>query len=162
MAKLLHLPNELLLGIVDVVRVEDTETFTACNKRIHSLSQDVLQKCRAMKRKYSTIRIACGAPANLDVRLYVHPMVWLHESISDETAAAYPTSLYVKDSARLQRGDRGSDPGKVDKLIRNMYDQIYSKLEQCLYSSHGDGMVEAEHHARPFRHRSRASLNFAS
>lgn len=133
MVKLLHLPNELLLGIIDVVRVEDTEAFTACNKRIYSLSQDVLQKYRAMKRKYSTIRIACGAPENLDVRLYVHPMVWLHEIISDETAAAYPTSLYVKDSARLQRWDRGSDPGKVNKLIRNMYDQIYSKLEQCPY-----------------------------
>ena len=133
MAKLLHLPNELLLGIIDVVHVEDTEAFTACNKRTHSLSQDVLQKYRAMKRKYSLIRIAYGAPENLDVRLYVHPMVGLHEIISDETAAAYPTSLCVKDSLRLQRGDRGSGPGKVDKLIRNMYDQTCSRLEQCPY-----------------------------
>lgn len=51
MAQLLDLANELLLAIIGVVRVEDIEAFTISNKRIHSLSQDVLQKHRVMKKK---------------------------------------------------------------------------------------------------------------
>lgn len=129
MARLLDLANELLLSIIEVLRVEEIEAFTSCNKRIHSLSQSVLQEHRAMKTKYSKVRLTSCARDTLDVRKDVHPLVWLQEVILDERAALYPTHIYVE----------GLEEDSDDVDVRHycttaaMKDLVCSKLEQCPY-----------------------------
>ena len=80
MSQLLDLPNELLLDIINVVRVDDIEAFTSCSKLIRALSHDVLQKHREMKMKYSTIRCTSMPVSHgvMDVRLQIHPVIWLY------------------------------------------------------------------------------------
>ena len=144
MHQLLDLPNELLLDIINVVPVGDIEAFTSCNKRIHALSYDVLQKYKKMKVKWSTVRCTSRATSKgvMDVRLHVHPVIWLYEITLDETVASYPTSLIIHDVPFTQaefprrrhnfpRNFLGSDGH--DTRMRNVEDQIRLKLEQCPY-----------------------------
>ena len=133
MNQLLDLPNELLLDIINVVAVEDTEAFTSCNKRIYALSHDVLQKYRAMKMKYSTVRCTTTESSRsvMDVHLHVHPVVWLYEIILDKTIASYPTRLIIH-GTRRDFFDRRIYPG-LDARIGNVTDQIHLKLDQCPY-----------------------------
>ena len=140
MTKLLDLPNELLLDIISVIRVDDIEAFTSCNKLIRALSHDALQKYREMKMKYSTIRCTSMPVSHsvMDVRLYVHPVTWLYEIISDGTVASYPTSLIINDeSDRRTNPRRGYDPPleypTSDARKRDIEEQIRLKLEQCPY-----------------------------
>lgn len=99
MAQILDLPNELLLDIVGVIRVEDIEAFTSCNKHIFSLSQNVLQKHRAMKKKYSKVQLTASDLDTSDVRRCVQSVVWLRDILFDETAASYLIRLHIQDGA---------------------------------------------------------------
>lgn len=143
MCQLLDLPNELLLDVISVVRVDDIEAFTSCNKRLRALSHDVLQEHREMKMKYSTIRCT-SMPASqgvMDVRLPVFPVVWLYEIILNKTVASYPTRLIIHDISNY-RNDPTRGHGittnylsydKLDARIGNVDDQLRLKLEQCPY-----------------------------
>ena len=134
MAKLLDLANELLLGIIEVVRVEDIEAFTSCNKRIYGLSEDVLEKHRAMKKKYSKIQLTSRDSLTLDIGRSVHPVVWLHELMLDEEAASYPTHLYIQDDIpTVYNDDYDVNCQPLCRLVTEMKDLIYTKLENCLY-----------------------------
>lgn len=132
MAKLLDLANELLLGIIEVIRVEDIEAFTSCNKRIHRLSQDVLQKHRAMKKKYSRVYFKSEDPYAPDVRFgvhsSVHPVTLLNEIVLDENVASYPTHLHIQDRM-LWDYDNGPSSG----ISTETKDLVYSKMEHCPY-----------------------------
>lgn len=130
MARLLDLANELLLGIINVVRVEDLEAFTSCNKRIYGVSEDVLHKHRAMKKKYSRVKLIPLNPDTSEVRSSVHPMVWLHEIILDENSASYPTHLHVHDGIRSDYGNDHRYSSLISDETKNL---IYSKLDRCPY-----------------------------
>ena len=150
MAQLLDLPDELLLDILDVIRVEDIEAFTSCNKRIHSLSEDALQKHRAMKKKYSEIKLISWGEGTLtvDVCLSDHPVFWLHEILQDEKAASYPTCLRIHDDEvdHLDEGDNclmtaDEDDEQLDRIFRildEMKGCVYSKLKQSPYIQRKD------------------------
>ena len=139
MNQLLDLPNELLQDIINVVHVDDLEAFTSCNKFIHALSRDVLQRHREMRMKYSTIRCTSKTISHgvMDVRLYVHPVTWLYEIISDGTVASYPTSLIIHDKVdHRTRPWPGYDPPleyPASDTRKRVEDQIQLKLEQCPY-----------------------------
>lgn len=131
MIQLLDLANELLLAIIDEVRVEDIEAFTMSNKRIHSLSQHVLEKHRAMKKKYSVFQLNSGTLKTLDVSLKVHPLVWIRKIILNETVASYHTHLYIE--------YRSADQAFIfTGLNSEIIKRIYSKLEQCQYIQRKD------------------------
>lgn len=132
MAQLLDLANELLLAIIGVVRVEDIEAFTISNKRIHSLSQDVLQKHRVMKKKYSKVQLHSEELKTLDVSRKVHPIAWLRKIVLSEKVASYPIHLYIQDSTVYNYA------GKKCHLNFAMRKRIYSKLEQCPYIQRRD------------------------
>ncbi|KAM0798091.1 hypothetical protein BDR22DRAFT_401355 [Usnea florida] len=139
MSQLLDLPNELLQDIIHVVHVDDIEAFTSCNKLIHALSRDVLQRHREMKMKYSTIRCTSKTISHgvMDVRLYVHPVTWLYEIISDGTVASYPMSLIIHDKVDHRTTPwPGYDPlleYPASDTRKRVEDQIKFKLEQCPY-----------------------------
>ena len=140
MTQLLDLPNELLLDIISVIRVDDIEAFTSCNKIIRALSRDVFKRHREMKMKYSTIRCTSMPVSHgvMDVRLYVHPVTWLYEIISDGSVASYPTSLIIHDKSDRRTNPRpGYDPPleypASDARKRDVEEQIRLKLEQCPY-----------------------------
>ena len=74
----------------------------------------------------------------MDVRLYVHPVTWLYEIISDGTVASYPTSLIIHDESDRRTNPRpGYDPPleypASDARKRDVEEQIRLKLEQCPY-----------------------------
>ena len=140
MTQLLDLPNELLLDIISVIRVDDIEAFTLCNKLIRALSHDVLHRHREMKMKYSTIRCTSQPVSHgvMDVRLGVHAVTWLYEIMLDGTVASYPTSLIIHDESDRRTDPRpGYDPPleypASDACKRDVEDQIRLKLEQCPY-----------------------------
>ena len=128
MAELLDLPNELLLDVINDVCVEDIEAFTSCNKRIHSLSKDILQRHKAMKKKYSKLRLTSFTnTANLDLSRRVHPIFWLQEIMLNETVASYPIHLYIQDHPAWDEDERATDIPTESK------DCMFSKLAQCPY-----------------------------
>ena len=130
MARLLDLANELLLGVISFVRVEDIEAFTSCNRRIYRVSQDVLQKHRAMKKKFSRVQLTFLNPGTTRVHSSsVHPMVWLEIITLDETAASYPTLLHIHDNIRSHDAGKGYS----SRISTDTKDLIYSKLDQCPY-----------------------------
>ena len=140
MSQLLDLPNELLLDIINVIRVDDIEAFASCTQRIRALSHDVLQKHREMKMKYSTIRCTSMPVSHrvMDVRLQVHPVIWLYEIILDGTVASYPTSLIIHDPSDSRTDPRydANPPMKYpgsDARKRDVEDKIRSILEHCPY-----------------------------
>lgn len=130
MARLLDLANELLLGIITVVRVEDIESFTSCNKRLYILSGGILKKHRAMKKKYSTIQLTSSDADNWNVRFSVHPVVWLHEVTLHKAAALYPTRLHIRDNIRPSYEVYGRYSSGISPETK---ESIYSKLDQCPY-----------------------------
>ena len=139
MSQLLDLPNELLQDIIGVVHVDDIEAFTSCNRLIHTLSHDVLQRHREMKMKYSTIRCTDKTISHgvMDVRLYVHPVTWLYEIIADETVASYPTSLIIHDVLNHRTTHSPDYELRLEypasDARKRVEDQIRLKLEQCPY-----------------------------
>ena len=145
MTQLLDLPNELLLDIISAIRVDDIEAFTSCNKLIRALSRDVLHRHGEMKKKYSTIRCT-SLPVSYgvtDVRLHVHPVIWLYEIILDGTVASYPTSLIIHDQTNWRTNPRYGEnppmeyPGS-DARKRDVEYQIRSILENCPYIQPND------------------------
>ena len=136
MAQILDLPNELLLGIIGVIRVEDIEAFASCNKRIFSLSQNVLQKHRAMKKKYSKVQLTASNLDTLDLRQWVHSVAWLREILLDETVASYPIHLHIQQRAiggTVFDGYDGFRQTNVYRIMAEIKEEIYSKLEECPY-----------------------------
>ncbi|CAF9942452.1 hypothetical protein IMSHALPRED_003689 [Imshaugia aleurites] len=133
MAKLLDLPNELLLDVIDDVCVEDIEAFTSCNKRIHSLSEDILQRHRAMKKKYSKVRVQSWDSKTKDVSGRVHPIVWLHNIMLDETVASYPTHLYIEDWEGYDDPALWDENEDATGISTESKESIFSKLAQCSY-----------------------------
>lgn len=138
MAQLLDLPNELLQDIISIIRVDDIEAFTSCNKLIRALSRDVLQRHREMKMKYSTIRCTSQSISydSMDVRLGVHAL--LYEIILDGTVASYPTTLILHDGShhRTNRSPGHHPPLEYpvsDARKRDVENQIRLKLWQCPY-----------------------------
>ncbi len=138
MAQILDLPNELLLDIVGVIGVEDIEAFTSCNKRILSLSQNVLQKHRAMKKKYSNVRLTDSNLDTLDLRRCVHPVVWLRDILLDETAASYSTHLHIQQRQHDTRVIDAIDETSVYRIIAEVKEQVHSKMEKCPYIQRKD------------------------
>jgi len=86
--RLMALPNELLLKVIDCVSPEDVESFTQTCKTIHGLSEKRLTLHRRLKQEYGEIRLGAN-----DDPSYRIPICFFDELVSNPDLVFYPTSL---------------------------------------------------------------------
>lgn len=102
-SRLLALPNEIILGIIDDIPTRDIKSFALCNKAIYNLCGTAIR--RIFEERYAVIRL--GGPRDLprgytrlragdDPSREYHPLLFLDRILSKPNIAQYPTELQIE------------------------------------------------------------------
>lgn len=92
MARLLDLPDEMLLEVLLFVYHEDIEALTSCCKRLNGVGREVRDQHFDRKHNYGTI--VCG-DVMADGTPTIHPLRILQHMINDEILFSYPTKMII-------------------------------------------------------------------
>jgi len=102
-SRLLALPNEIILGIIDDIPTRDIKSFALCNKAIYNVCGTAIR--RIFEERYAVIRL--GGPRDLprgytrlragdDPSREYHPLLFLDRILSKPNIAQYPTELQIE------------------------------------------------------------------
>lgn len=102
-SRLLALPHEIILPIIDDLRTTDIKSFALCNKATYTLCETAI--CRMFEERYAVIRLGSreGLPrsytrfrARDDPAREQHPLLFLDRILSKPNIAQCPTELQIE------------------------------------------------------------------
>lgn len=137
MARLLAIPTEILLNIINQVHFKDIENLTACCKDLRIIGYAHLQK--HLQRKRAGTSIVCGPTTTAE---WPSPFKVLRDIVRDDELAQYTTSMIIRDfNAMISNDDNNNLTDNTSIKLRNdlhpnlsgMQDQIAQKVLGCRY-----------------------------
>ena len=141
MSRLLSLPPEILLKIIDAVLPSDLENFCLCCKGLEALAEDALKRHASMKAKCS--KLNCGRHWNDDNHLtghHHHPITILRAILEDDRYAHYPRALEIG-CFEFENPSNASLP-QVLSTMKELEDKILALLSESLYLNDGNMVNE--------------------
>ena len=133
MLRLLDLPNELLLEVIQLVVPEGIEQFTLSSKEIYHLGRDTLISHRCRKQ-YGVVNCSRAKDPDIGSMKHIQPLRFLANISLDEAIAAYTTELTIG----------RSDVDKWGLFLDNEEQEqlhtvwLSAKIESCPYLKHED------------------------
>jgi hypothetical protein len=127
MARLLDLPDEILLEALSFTDHEDIEAFTSCCKRLYGVGRDVRTQHFERKDNYGTI--VCG-DVYADGTPTTHPLKILQGMINDEILFSYPTKMIILECSRDNPNEAVTHWSDTD--LEQAYEKIVDEIIEAI------------------------------
>ena len=138
MFRLLCLPLELVLRIIDEICPNDIENFCLCSKALRVTADDALTHHRDMKRTCSATScgfISSGSPL-ASLKVSQHPVTIIQAILADKHYRFYPREIDLG-FCRFWHSE-GEDvnleaESKIRRILDDLNDQILRLIKNCPY-----------------------------
>ena len=136
MPSLTSMPNEVILGIIELLTNEDLENSTWTCKQVLNMGDGPLSKHRKIEEEYGTIRFDESSHMQGG---HCHP-AFLRDIIANKSIATYPKKICICYSDVLQihstryvslDDDSTTDRGGIVSMMSERGDALGSILNEC-------------------------------
>ena len=151
MFRLLSLPLEVLLRIIDEICPDDIENFCLCSRALRITADDALTRHRQMKRTCSAI--SCGFPSSdsplASLEVSQHPVTIIKAILADKHYRFYPKEIDIG-RCRFSPNEGEEIESEAESIIRrildDLNDQILLLIENCPYLANADEVARWREH----------------